>query len=216
VGEAREDGNFFDLSPRRIAVVLVDFQNDFCSPEVFGAGPMPNTHNAQTAQRANGFVRRAADLGAQVVYTRQVLDMDRLTARQRRWERPDGLYAAGTWGAELFVEPVPGSSVVTKHRWDCWQSPSFVGFLEASDIDGPVICGVELVCCVLYAVLGAAERGYHCVVPQDLVSGQDPGDETDNKAVRDFLRFNHPDQVIESADEILARWRARASEHAGP
>lgn len=63
---------------------------------------------------------------------------------------------------------------------------------------------------MLYAVLGAAERGYHYVVPQDLVSGQDPGEDTSNKAVRDYLRFHQPDHAIESSDEILVRWRERA------
>ncbi|TCC48836.1 isochorismatase family protein [Kribbella capetownensis] len=82
-------------------------------------------------------------------------------------------------------------------------------FLSANDIDGLVICGVELVCCVLYAILGASERGYHYLVAPDLVSGQDFGDETDNRAVREFLRFNQPDRLVESAD-ILARWREAA------
>ncbi|NUP52755.1 MAG: cysteine hydrolase [Catenulispora sp.] len=200
---------FFDLHPRQVAVVMVDFQNDFCSPKAMADGPATNTRNALTAQRANVFAGQAASLGAHVVYTQQILDLDRLTPRQRRWERPDGLCTAGTWGAELFVEPVPGSSVVVKHRYDSWQSPSFVEYLERNDIDGLVICGVELVCCVLYAVLGAAERGYHYVVPQDLVSGQDHGEETDNKAVREYLRLNQPEQAIESSDEVLASWRAR-------
>jgi nicotinamidase-related amidase len=187
---------------------MVDFQNDFCSPGACGDGPVTNTHNAQTAQLANAFARHAAGLGAHVLYTRQVLDMDRLTERQRRWERPDGLCAAGSWGAELFVPPVPGSSVVVKYRFDCWQSPEFTGFLDGHDIDGLVICGVELVCCVLYAVLGAEERGYHFMIAQDLVSGQDPGDQTGNKAVRDYLKLNMPDHMVGSAAEILARWRA--------
>ncbi len=209
MGVARQAAEgFFDLFPRQVAVVMIDFQNDFCSPKVRGVGPVTNTRNAKAAQRANAFAAHAVDLGAQVVYTQQILDMDRLTGRQRRWERPDGLCAAGTWGAELFVEPVRGSSVVVKHRYDCWQSPSFVEFLDGKDIDGLVICGVELVCCVLYAVLGAAERGYHYMVPQDLVSGQDPGEETDNKAVRDYLHFNRPEHAIESSEEILSRWRA--------
>jgi nicotinamidase-related amidase len=202
---------FFDLSPHQVAVVLVDFQNDFCSPKLFGAGPVTNTRNAQAADRANSFARQVADLGARVVYTKQILDLDRLTARQRRWEGPDGRCAAGTWGAELFAGPVPGSSVVVKYRYDCWQSPEFTECLEGNGIDGLVICGVELVCCVRYAVLCAAERGYHYVVPQDLVSGQDPGDETDNKAVRDYLRFNQPEHVIDSADEILLRWGCTSS-----
>lgn len=202
---------FFSLTPSRVAVIMVDFQNDFCSPKVFGDRPVTNTHNAQTARRANVFAKYASEVGAKVVYTRQTLDFDHLTERQRRWEQPEGLCAAGSWGAELYVDPVPGSSVIIKYRFDCWQSQSFVNLLDTDDIDGLVICGVELVCCVLHAVLGASERGFHYVVAQDLVSGQDPGDETDNRAVRDFLRFNQPERLIQSAD-ILARWRRPAQQ----
>ena len=199
--------DFFGLPPERVAVVLVDFQNDFCSPLVAGDGPARNTGNAAAAVRANRFAGAAATAGAQVVHTRQVLDPDRLTARQRRWERPGGLCAAGSWGAELFLDPVPGSTVVTKNRFDCWQSAAFTDFLTARDIDGLVITGVELVCCVLYAVLGASERGYHYVVPEDLVSGQDPGDDTDNRAVRDYLRYNQPRHLVPTAEPILRSWQ---------
>ena len=61
---------------------------------------------------------------------------------------------------------------------------------------------------MLYAVLGAAERGYRYLVPEQLVSGQDTGDETDNRAVRDWLRYNQPENLIEDENEILARWTA--------
>ena len=199
---------FVELRPEQVAVVLVDFQNDFCSPDVFEPGrPVTNTHNAETARRADDFARQASALGVRVVYTRQVLDLERLTPRQRRWERPDGLCARGSWGAELFLPPVPGAAVVVKDRFDCWQSEEFTDFLDRHDVDGLVVCGVELVCCVLYAVLGAAERGYHYLVPPDLVSGQDPGDETDNKAVRDFLRLNQPEHSSMPSPEILTSWR---------
>jgi ureidoacrylate peracid hydrolase len=199
---------FLELEPRQVAVVMVDFQNDFCSPEVFAAGqPVTNTHNAETARRASRFAAGAAALGAHVVYTRQVLDMNELSPRQRRWEQPDGLCAAGSWGAELFLPPVPGSRVVAKHRFDCWQSSPFTEFLDEREIDGLVIAGVELVCCVLYAVLGAAGRGYHYLVPRDLVSGQDPGDRTDNKAVRDYLAYNHGQQAVPSAAAVLNGWQ---------
>jgi nicotinamidase-related amidase len=99
---------------------------------------------------------------------------------------------------------------VTKHRFDCWQSREFTDVLEARDVDGLVIAGVELVCCVLYAVLGASERGYHYVVPEDLVSGQDPGDDTDNRAVRDYLRHNRPQHLVPTATAILEAWRSRS------
>jgi nicotinamidase-related amidase len=57
-------------------VVLIDFQNDFCSPELFHDAPVTNTNYARTAHRADTFVRAAATFGARVVYTRQVLDFD--------------------------------------------------------------------------------------------------------------------------------------------
>jgi len=193
-----------DLPPARIAVLLVDFQNDFCSPEIFHDSPVTNTRNAITAHHANQFAASAAALGAHVIYTQQILDLAKLTSRQRRRERPDGLCAAGSWGAELFIQPVPGAHVVTKYRFDIWQSREFTDLLEALDIEGLVITGVELCCCVLYAVLGAEERGYDYVIAQDLVSGQDPGDETYNRAVRDYLGFSHG--AIEESESLSRAW----------
>ena len=200
-------GRFATLAPERVAVLLVDLQNDFCSPARPAAAAPANTLNAITAHRANAFARRAAALGAHVIYSRQILDPARLTPRQRRWEQPNGLCALGSWGAELFVDPIPGAHVVTKDRFDIWQSPEFPALLDRLDVDGLVIAGVELRCCVLYAVLGADERGYHYLVPQDLVSGLDPGRETYNRAVRDYLRLVHG--AVETADALLESWAQR-------
>jgi nicotinamidase-related amidase len=186
-----------ELDPARVAVLLVDFQQDFC-------GAAGTANNARTALRANEFAKQAAGLGVRAIYSQQVLELDRLTPRQRRWEREGGPCAAGSHGAELFLEPVPNSRVVRKDRFDVWQSQEFLDLLHEWEIDGLVIAGVELQCCVLYATLGAEERGYHYAVPQDLVSGIDRCDETSNRAVRDYLHFAHPSP--ESAQDLLAGW----------
>jgi hypothetical protein len=60
---------------------------------------------------------------------------------------------------------------------------------------------------VLHAVLGASERGYHYVIPEDLVSGQDAGEETDNRAVRDYFRYSCADRLV--ATPVLTAWRHR-------
>ncbi|HEX8343990.1 MAG TPA: isochorismatase family cysteine hydrolase [Actinoplanes sp.] len=193
-----------DLDPARVAVLLVDFQRDFCGPGEPGPGTVGN---ARAAVRANEFAAHAARLGVRVIYSQQVLDPDRLTSRQRRWETDGGLCAAGTTGAELFVPPVPGAKVVRKDRFDVWQSREFLDVLDEWDIDGLVVTGVELQCCVLFAALGADERGFHYVVPQDLVSGIDGCDETSNRVVRDYFRFAHPS--VESAQDLLTGWHRR-------
>lgn len=199
-----EQNNLADLPPERVGVLMVDFQNQFCHPRACGAGPVINRHNAAAARRADAFAKAAAHRGAQVVYTRQVLDLGRLTARQRSWDEQLGLCRAGSWEAELFVDPVPGSVVITKPRFDVWQSPEFLDYLAADPVDGFVIAGVELRCCVLFAALGADERGYRFVIPQDLVSGLDTGDGSYNDAARCLLRDLY--HAPETANSLLAAW----------
>lgn len=186
-----------DLPAERVALLLVDFQYDFC------AG---NAGNAAAARRARDVAAQAARYGVRAIYSRQVYDPDRLTDRQRRREGPNSLCRKGSRGAELFVPPVPGSRVVRKYRYDVWRSEEFTALLSEWDVDGLVIGGVELQCCVLYAVLGADERGYHYAVPPDLVSGIDRCDATSNRAVRDYLGHVHPSPG--SAD-LLAAWARR-------
>jgi nicotinamidase-related amidase len=194
------------LEPPRVAVVLVDFQNDFCRPGRPGEDRAQTQANAEAARRANDFAAKAARLGMRVIYSQQILDPARLTPRQRRREEGSKLCLAGSAGAELFVEPVAGSRTVRKYRFDVWQSQDFMQALSDWGIDGLIIGGVELICCVLYAVLGAEERGYAYVVPQDMVSGMRSSEQAANRSVRAYLRAVHP--TVEHAAELLGLWRA--------
>jgi nicotinamidase-related amidase len=193
------------LEPHRVAVVLVDFQNDFCRPARPDGDPLQTQANAEAAWRANDFAAKAARLGMRVIYSQQILDPARLTSRQRRREETSKLCLAGSAGAELFIDPVPGSRTVRKYRFDVWQSREFTGALSHWDIDGLIIGGVELICCVLHAVLGAEERGYPYVVPQDVVSGVHSTERVANRAVRGYLRAVHP--TVEHAADLLDLWR---------
>jgi nicotinamidase-related amidase len=85
----------------------------------------------------------------------------------------DGLCVEGSWGADLFVERVPGSVGVRKYRFDIWQPQAFGDALVALDVQRLIVGGVALRCGVLYAVLGPEERGYRYVVRHDVVSRQD-------------------------------------------
>jgi len=194
--------NSNDIEPENIAVVLIDFQNSFCQQ---GSSPVDDkTSNRKAALRANTFAAAASRLGAKIVYTKQILDPDYITPRQREWAVAENICPKGSWESELFLEPVPGATVVTKYRFDIWQSKEFLQFVETKKPDGFVFAGVELCCCVLFAVLGADERGFRYSVPMDLVSGIDSGNDTYNKAVREYLKliYNAPD----TSEEILKAW----------
>ncbi len=197
------------LEPDRVAVVLVDFQSDFCRSSRLNEDPEQTSANAKAALRANDFARDATRLGMRVLYSQQLLDPARLTPRQRRWEENSHLCVAGSPGAELFLEPVAESRVVRKYRFDIWQSEEFLRALSDWDIDGLIIGGVELICCVLYAILGAEERGFAYVVPLDLVSGMRSTEQTGNRAVRAYLQTVHP--TVERATDLLNLWQPTGS-----
>jgi len=183
------------LEPSQIALVCVDFQNDFCHSE--GKAGHGASSNAAAAERANDVAARFIARGAHVIYTKQELDPAQLTDKQRQFESPDGLCLVGSWGAELYLSPVEGAHVITKHRFDTWQSKKFTGLLDDLGIEGLVFAGLELRCCLLFAVMGADERGCRYTAPQDLISGVDDGNETYNMHVREYLRqvHNAPESV---------------------
>ena len=198
----RNQSNVNDIEPKNVAVVLVDFQNAFCHAKSNTVDDKRS--NRETAVRANDFAAAATRLGASVVYTAQILDPDFLSPRQREWAIDENICPRGSWQSELFIKPVPGAKVVTKYRFDIWQSREFLQFIETMNPDGLVFAGVELCCCVLFAVLGADERGFRYSIPLDLVSGIDPGKDSYNKAVREYLKliYHAPD----TAEEILKAW----------
>ena len=193
--------NLFGISPEDVVVLMVDFQNDFCHADSYRIND--KVANEATARRANAFALEASQLGASVVYSQQVMAPEALTARQLRWDEKDSVCPKGSWNAEFYVQPVPGSAVVTKNRFDIWRSSEFLAYVEEKRPEGFVICGFELCGCILFAVLGADERGYRYVVPQNLVSGIDTGESTYNRAVRDYLRYVH-----DSSGSILDEWRS--------
>ena len=193
------------IDPHNIAVVLIDFQNSFC---LKGSNTVDDkTSNRKAALHANEFAASASRLGAKVVYTTQILDPEMITLRQREWAIPENICPKDSWESELFLEPISGATVVTKYRFDIWQSEEFLHFVEKENPEGFVFAGVELCCCVLFAILGADERGFRLSVPMDLVSGIDSGNDTYNKAVREYLKLIY--EAPDTSEEILKAWKTR-------
>lgn len=190
-------GSTVELDPTQIALLLVDFQNDFC------AAPTGTANNATTARRANAFAASATAAGMHVIYTQQIYDPGRLTPRQQRSAADNELCVAGTTGADLFIAPVAGARVAHKDRYDIWSSAEVRSDPRRLEHGRADHRRRRVKCCVLYAALGADERGYHYAVPQDLVSGIDECDETSDRAVRDYLTFAHPSPAV--ASELLQR-----------
>jgi len=88
------------LEPHRVAVVLVDFQNDFCRPARPDGDPLQTQANAETAWRANDFAAEAARLGMRVIYSQQI------QALPGRIRRSGTVHRSGTGVANCPQVPV--------------------------------------------------------------------------------------------------------------
>ena len=177
--------DFSDLDPKKTLVLVVDLQNDFCHEK--SVLKRKRKRNSACASRVYKFIEDAEKRGVMVAFTRQIFDKSKLTKQQEKYyselisgkRKTFGAYSGkiripckkDSFGAEYFNYNPPKDRLFIKNNFDIWQNKKFVKFLADHKIETLIVTGVEIVCCILYAVLGAEERGFKTVIPRDLVSG---------------------------------------------
>ena len=112
--------------PKYAALVVVDVQNDFVSPEG-SAGKRGEDVSAAMTMMPNllGLIDRARQVGLTIVYIR--------TTHSEWTDTPSWIYRTtqkgglstcreGTWGAELYegIQPLASERVVIKHRYSAF------------------------------------------------------------------------------------------------
>jgi len=209
--------NFKDIDPKKTLVLVVDLQNDFCHEK--SVLKTKNSRNRKCALRIYDFIEKAKKMEIDAVFSQQIFDESKLTKRQKKYyselisgKRDSfGAYEGkinipcvkGSFGEKYFNYNPPKDRLFIKNNFDIWQNKKLIKFLDDHRIETLLITGVELVCCVLYAIMGAEERGFKVVIPLDLVSGVDEGVEEQNKLLSIIGQFYGP---VVSSQEILKIW----------
>lgn len=202
------------VAPIHTALLVVDMQNDFCSPEghfarngkdVARLAPLPPT--------INRLVSAARERGVPVIYTRQTtlpgLASDTpawLYFKTRDGKTPD-YTVAGSWGAEVIAElaPEPSDPVIEKHRPSAFHETGLDALLRDLRAESVVVAGCLTQGCVMATVMDASFHDYYAVVAEDCVGST--SEEQHDNALR-FLRSRY--DVVPSAD-IIALWAGRAN-----
>jgi len=202
------------VAPAHTALIVVDMQNDFCTP-----GGHFARHGRDVARigvvvpRIQGLIASARRAGVMVVYTKQVTLPGRasdtpawLYFKTRDGKSPD-YTIAGTWGAE-FIEPLrpgPDVTVVEKHRPSAFLRTDLDRILREHDIEAVVVAGCLTQGCVQATTTDASYHDYYAVVAGDCV-------ESTSAALHDnamaFLRSRYD---VLGADEIAAIWAREAA-----
>lgn len=191
------------LNPKNTRIVVIDLQNDFCHPK--NVYKTKRSKNLETAKRVHEFIEKAKNYGVEALYFQQIYDESKLSDRQLRYYKGNTPSCkVGSFGSEYFEITPPKDKLFTKYNFDLWQNPQFLNFCDKNNVDTLIFTGVEIMCCVLFAIMGADERGFNLVVPKDLVSSVD-GWEKEAENVLDFVGKLYGPVV--SSSEILKIWQ---------
>jgi ureidoacrylate peracid hydrolase len=170
------------LAPERTALLLVDCQVDFASPE----GIMARAgHDVAAALAALGnavlLLDAARKIKAPCLFARLITRPGNETPAMRDWQARRGhedhplLCLEGSKGAEFMgVAPLPGEPIFSKSRYNAFAGTGLDDHLKARKRDTIVIAGLTTECCVDSTARDAFERDYRVFVASDAVAAYEP------------------------------------------
>jgi ureidoacrylate peracid hydrolase len=178
-----------DLDPRRVAVLVIDAQNDFASPGgMFDRAGIDISGIAAAAQATRPVLDAARASGIPVVYLNMEHAPDlsdagppegphrikhRPLALGDTVDAPDGspsrVLIRDTWNTENVPElaPEPGDVVVSKHRYSGFFETELDDVLQGLGVTHLLVTGCTTSVCVESTVRDATFRDYTCIVLED-------------------------------------------------
>jgi len=171
------------IAPSRTAVVVIDIQVDFASPE--GAlGAYVDMAVVQPAvSAAERLVEVARGAGVPVVFvglfTSPQTDSASWKERMRRRggdpDNESALCRDGDVGSDFYgPKPLPGEVVVKKARYSGFVGTDLDARLKALGVDTLVVAGLTTECCVDSTVRDAFSLDYHVFVAADACAAYEP------------------------------------------
>ena len=188
------------LDPKKTAVVMIEFQNDFTTEggSLHGAvkGVMESTNMLQNAQET---VARARELGATIIHA----PITFAEGYPELGEHPYGIlkgvvdtnsFRKGTWGADFADEmkPEEGDLIVEGKRGLCaFNSTNLDFILRGRGVQNVALGGFLTNCCVESSMRTAYEKGFNVFTLTDCVAAT--SEEEHRVAIeKDYPMFSRP------------------------
>lgn len=206
------DGLSSWIAPDRTAVVVIDMQVDFASPDgVLGRAGVDMDGVKPALAAAERLVAAARAAGTPVIFVGLMTrdDTDSLFWKERMRRRggsPDedsALCRAGEVGADFYgPTPAPGELVVPKIRYSGFYGTTLDAALKARGVDTIIACGLTTECCVDCTVRDAFHLDYHVFVATDACAAY----EADlHEGTLKALDLNCA--ILVDTDQVLAAWQ---------
>lgn len=167
-------------NPSLSGLIVVDVQNDFCSPEgacarrgidiTSGLEMMPNLYE---------FIDEAREVSLPIIYI-QTINSEWTDTEPWLYRKPGGAdldtCREGSWGADFFdgIEPRVNERVVIKHRYSAFINTDLNTILKAKGIESVLMTGVATNVCVESTMRDAFMLDYYVTMVDDCMATDDP------------------------------------------
>ena len=193
--------------PKLAALLVVDVQNDFVSPQG-SAGKRGEDIDAALAIVPNliHLIDAGRRVGLTIVYIR--------TTHSEWTDTPSWVYRSsqksglsscreGSWGAEFYegIAPGPSERVVIKHRYSAFINTDLNTVLRARGIQSVLVCGVATNVCVETTARDAYMFDYYVTIIDDCSAAYDV---KLHMATLENMRRHFG--LVASSDEIIEAW----------
>lgn len=198
------------IDPRHTAVLVVDMQNEFCSPDGYvakqGWDILPMQLMAEHLKQFLSDARKHVPIVHIRGQYEPAMMPPQMVERLHRLNIPP-YCQPGTKGVEFYpgFEPQPGDHVVTKRTFSGFAHSELEYLLRNLRIETVIVTGTFTNVCVDSTVRDAYFRGFYPVIPSDLSATPDPDVHRVSLAT-----LGHFFGVVIPSSEITAVW-ARSS-----
>lgn len=163
-----------------VAVLVIDVQNDFCSPGGASAKKLEDGERKQQfGQNLVRFVNGARASNVKMIHVKTIHSewTDNAVWISRNKAAPS-VCRPGTWGAEWWEEfpefhPRRNEYIVTKHRYSAFVSTDLDMVLRCTGVKTIVLAGVATNSCVESTARDAFMLGYRAIVLSDCTSASE-------------------------------------------
>jgi len=198
------------IDPKRTAVVLIEYQNDFTSEggTLHGAvkdvmdstGMLKNTADVVDAVRAAG----ATVIHSPISFAPGYGEITSTPYGILAGVVESNSFVKDSWGAAIVDEMTPQESDIViegKRGFDAFASTNLDFILRSKGIDTIALAGFLTNCCVESTMRTAYERGYQVYTLTDCVAATSQ-EEHDNAISKDYPMFSRPVSGAAFADAL--------------
>ncbi len=194
------------LENHNSVLVVIDVQNDFCSPDGLMAKAGKDVSRAVgMIPRLQAVIAGAHAAGIPAVFVRTT-HSDGTTSEPWRYRSGKKETApncvTGSWGAEFFsISPGTDDYVATKHRYSALTSPEFQEVLARLERSSLLFCGVATNICVETTLRDAVCADYFATLIEDCSAAY-----SERLHIAALENIRESFGLITNAETVLERW----------